>query len=211
MEKKRLMRSICFIVEQKSSERSPRNFASVDQSRLSIQETSVRKGKIKSELDRIYICEISSFAISSARNCTCTTAGSLIVKALLPNNSQTLSATFRAIHAAATCLNLIFYCSWCLASASRTMTLGDGGGGAVFGSFVAAAAVVALMIDMDGHRTNVLGFSRDLSTFLSLALAHSFFAADRSSFGRMISVVEQTVGATAGFDSSAEESVGQRL
>lgn len=75
-----------------------------------------RERMFKSVVDRIYIGEISSFAISfCARNYTCRTTGSLVVKALLQNNFQTLGATFHEScgRGAGTCLNPIFYCSWC--------------------------------------------------------------------------------------------------
>lgn len=98
---------------------------------------------------------------------------------------------------------------------SRTKTSGDGGDGAVFGSFAAVAAAL-MMLDMDGRRrTNVPSFYRALLPFLFLflyrVLARSFSAADRSSFGRMIFVVERTVVVTADYDSLVVESVEQQL
>lgn len=104
----------------------------------------------------------SSFAILSSFPRTCTTARSLVVKALSPSNFQTWGGTSRASLAATICLNPTFYCSSCSSRRSQTR-MGDGGDVAVSGSS-AAAVVVASTPDSDGylcHRTNGQCFGHD--------------------------------------------------
>lgn len=64
--------------------------------------------------------------------------------------------------------------------------LGDGGGGAVFGSFAAAVAAASMMTDTGHHRRNVQCFYRDPSIVHAHNSLMDIVAVD-CSFAQMIS------------------------
>lgn len=159
------------------------------------KESKVLNSKVS--LDHIYIFEISFFAILS-RNYTCRRAESLVVKAPSPSNFRIEDATTSHASFGDFFPSPVFYCSWwCSFLVRRTMTWGDGGGEAVFGSFAAVVAVAAsTTFDIGGcRRMNVQGSCHDLSIFHARSsLMGIAAAAVYCNPGQMISGLAVVVG-----------------